>query len=150
MSEDGQVSKRRVYDLPIELVDRITAFQQDKKLPSDVEALRRLLDEALKYRDTPLLIVERIKDRLKINGLIHSVGNDVLREHPLVGTIDQSDPDYIGFTLKSGRAFRVHSSGGAEEEISDNSSYGGLNWYEFPKRPRIEKPRPEYNDDIPF
>ena len=143
---------RKVYMLPRELVDRIGSFQQDKRLPSEVEAVRRLLDEALKYRDTPELIVDRIKDRLKTNGLIHGVGNDILREHPLIATIDQADDRCIGFTMKNGRAFRVFFSGRAEEKDTNHNGYGDP-WEPFPiMQKAISKPtsRSDIEDEIPF
>lgn len=145
---------RKVYMLPRELVDRISAFQQAKRLPSEVEAARRLLDEALKHRDTPELIVERLKERLASNGLVHAVGNDVLREHPLVAVIDQGDPDYIGFTMKSGRVFRVDARGNAEEKDVESRNYDDV-WYPFPPKslqaPAAIAQKSEYDDDeIPF
>lgn len=148
MSDEGQVSKRRVYDLPVELVERITAFQQDKKLPSEVEAVRRLLDEALKYRDTPELLVERIKDRLRTSSLVHSIGNDVLREHPLVALIDQSEPDFVGFRLKDGRFFRVHADGHATQQSENNYDW----WEPFPVTIKAlpRKRAIELDDENPF
>lgn len=143
---------RKVYMLPRELVDRIGSFQQDKRLPSEVEAVRRLLDEALKYRDTPELIVDRIKERLKTNGLIHAVGNDVLREHPLIATIDQADDNRIGFSMKSGRVFRVFFSGRAEEKDTSSNGYSET-WDPFPimqKAISKDKPRSDLDDEIPF
>lgn len=141
---------RKVYMLPRELVDRIGSFQQDKKLPSEVEAVRRLLDEALKYRDTPELIVDRIKDRLRTNGLIHSVGNDILREHPLIAVIDQGQDDCIGFSMKNGRQFRVYSSGVAEEKDTSHSGYGDQ-WDTFPHvQKQIASSSSLDDDEIPF
>lgn len=144
---------RKVYMLPRELVDRIALFQQDKKLPSEVEAVRRLLDEALKYRDTPELMVERIKERLKSNGLVHSVGNDILREHPLVALIDQSEANYIGFKMKDGRFFRVSASGRSEELDTEHNGYGEK-WDPFPPVARQigydDYVKPDTDDTIPF
>lgn len=146
MSDDGQVSKRRVYDLPLELVDRITAFQQEKKLPSEVEAVRRLLDEALKYRDTPDLIIARFKDRLREDGIPASVARDVLSGHPLVATIDQSDMDAISFKMKDGGVFMVNAAG---KSYVLEDGYGDR-WQEYPPTPKaIEKQTP-FDDDIPF
>lgn len=146
MSEDGQVSKRRVYDLPIELVDRITAFQQDKKLPSEVEAVRRLLDEALKYRDTAALIIDRFKERLKSDGIPSSVARDVLMGHPLVKSIIQEDLDSIAFTMKDDRTYRVHADG--TSEIQSESNYDW--WDEFPPKPKAIEKKSGYDDEIPF
>lgn len=146
MSDDGQVSKRRVYDLPLELVDRITAFQAEKKLPSEVEAVRRLLDEALKYRDTPELIIERFKERLKSDGIPSSVAKDVLVGHPLVKSILQEDLETIAFTMRDGRTFRIHSDGTSEKQSENNYDW----WDEFPSRPRAIENHTDYDTEIPF
>jgi len=157
MSEDGQVSKRRVYDLPIELVDRITAFQTDKKLPSEVEAVRRLLDEALKYRDTARMVVERFLDRLKTDGMPSSVSRDVLVGHPLVTKIEFGEMDTIGFTMKGEGDFQIRADGSAFRRDETYNGYGDQ-WDPFPPKPKklaapakanFGKPG-DMDDEIPF
>ena len=106
---------RRVYVLPAEMVDRISAFQKDRRLPSEVEAVRRLLNEALIQRDTPDLIIQRIRDRIAAGSVLSSVAAEVLMGHPLVITIDQEREDAIGFTMRDGRTFQVFNDGGVRE-----------------------------------
>lgn len=142
---------RKVYVLPKEMVDRIAAFQEDKRLPSEVEAVRRLLDEALMYRDTPELIVQRFKDRLAVDGIPSSVARDVLVGHPLVKTIGQEEQDAITFAMRDGRVFRVWSNGRSEELDTDYNGYGEK-WDEFPPKPKAiaKQPAPDFDDEIPF
>lgn len=138
---------RKIYVLPRELVERIASFQEDKKLPSEVEAVRRLLDEALKYRDTPDLIIERFKERLKSDGIPSSVARDVLVGHPLVKNIGQEELDAVTFTMKDDRMFRIWSNGHSEEKDHRHNDW----WDEYPPKPKaIEKARPDFDDEIPF
>lgn len=149
MNDDAaeeSVMIRKVYMLPRELVDRIAAFQQDKKLPSEVEAARRLLDEALKYRDTPELIIERFKDRLKSDGIPSSVAKDVLVGHPLVKSIGQEELDAVTFTMKDNRTYRIHGDG--RSEIESDTHHGW--WDEFPQKPKKITKKQDFDDDIPF
>lgn len=146
MAEENS-TVRKIYVLPRELVERIALFQEDKKLPSEVEAVRRLLDEALKYRDTPDLIIDRFKERLKTDGIPASVARDVLIGHPLVKNIGQEDLDYIHFTMRDGSVFRIHASGYSERQSETHHDW----WDEYPPRPKaIEKKKGEFDDDIPF
>ena len=46
-AEHRSNSSRRVYELPKELMDRIRRYQADRRLPSEVAAVRELLDYAL-------------------------------------------------------------------------------------------------------
>jgi hypothetical protein len=75
---------RRVYALPAEMVERITAFQREKGLPSEVEAVRRLIDEALKSRDTLETIINRMLAKLAQTRIASEAAKDVLVGHPLV------------------------------------------------------------------
>lgn len=134
MSDEPLGSKRRVYDLPMELVDRITAFQRSKKLPSEVEAVRRLLDEALLTRDSAEDIVNRMLERLKSDGMVTSVAKDILVGHPLVTSITFISNDCVQFTLKSREQIRIHDDG-MVYEYSDKSGYNDGHWIKFERIP---------------
>ncbi|NRB16876.1 MAG: hypothetical protein HRU33_04690 [Rhodobacteraceae bacterium] len=88
MDDDKQdetpTTKRRVYDLPTELVERIVEFQKDKGLPSEVEAARRLLDQALKSRDSRETLVGRFLSKLVPGSEPSDSAATVLVGHPLV------------------------------------------------------------------
>ena len=77
-------TQRRVYALPTEMVDRIVEYQKEKGFQSEVEAVRRLLDEALKSRDTPTKIVNRFLARLEVHRVAAEAAKDVLVGHPMV------------------------------------------------------------------
>lgn len=134
MSDDASTtqtgSKRRVYDLPIELVDRITAFQKAKRLPSEVEAVRRLLDEALLTRDGVADIVNRLQERLKLDGMVTSVAKDVLVGHPLVSSLSFVGNECVEFRLRSGELMRIWDNGKAYE-FEDGEGYNDGRWVEF-------------------
>ncbi|MFT8948600.1 MAG: hypothetical protein ABF876_19195, partial [Acetobacter aceti] len=77
--KDGM--ERKVYLLPKELVDRIKIYQKDAGLPSEVEAARRLLNEALQSRDNMVQILLQVRDSFKRLRNLRSVAKDVLIEH---------------------------------------------------------------------
>ena len=87
MTEESPTTKRRVYDLPIELVDRIVEFQKDRGLPSEVEAARRLLDQSLKNRDTLDQVVGRYLAALEPGVEPGEAAGVVLSGHPSVKSI---------------------------------------------------------------
>lgn len=90
---------RRVYALPQELADRIVEYQKEKGLPSEVEAARRLLDEALKSRDDMTKIINRFLSKLSTTRIASEVAKDVIVGHPLVESLS-FDQNGIQFLLK--------------------------------------------------
>lgn len=102
--------QRRVYQLPAELVERIVEFQKEKGLPSEVEAVRRLLDDALKSRDDLDRIVNRFLGKLKYARIASEVAKDVLVGHPLVASLS-FEPDMVAVTLKDGWRARISDAG---------------------------------------
>lgn len=90
--------QRRVYALPQEMVDRIVEFQKEKGLPSEVEAVRRLIDEALKSRDDLEKIINRFLGKLNTLRMATEVARDVLVGHPLVAELKFGKRD-VTFTL---------------------------------------------------
>jgi len=81
---EAATTQRRVYALPTEMVERIVEYQQEKGFQSEVEAVRRLLDEALKSRDTPSKIINRFLARLEAHRVVAEAVKDVLVGHPMV------------------------------------------------------------------
>src|SRR5690606_38902785 len=115
MSDDKEKTQRRVYVLPTELVERIVAYQQDMGLPSEVEAARRLLDEALMRRDDWRAITKRFQEKLKETRVLSDIAKDVLIGHPLVNQV-KLEPAMITFDLTSGETVSITSSGGVTAE----------------------------------
>jgi Arc/MetJ-type ribon-helix-helix transcriptional regulator len=98
--DPGAVNVRRVYALPQEMVDRIVEFQREKGYTSEVEAVRRLLDEALKSRDNLEKIINRFLGQLGQHKSTAVAAGNVLVGHPLVKSI-HFDGDAVEFVLKS-------------------------------------------------
>jgi hypothetical protein len=135
-------TQRRVYVLPDELVNRILEFQVEKGIPSETEAARRLLDDALKSRDSYRTITQRFLDRLKELRIYSEVAREVLAGHPLVENITFQD-DMISFRLKDGMNVTI-SDFGVRVEDRDGRD---IEWPE--PRPK-KKPAADIDDDIPF
>ena len=100
---------------PSELVERIVAFQEEKNYPSEVEAVRKLLDEALLHRDTAETIIQRFKSRLEHLKMPAEVAKDVLVGHPLVSDIS-FERNAIVFTLGSLDKYRIYENGRVEHK----------------------------------
>ncbi len=146
---------RRVYVLPAELVDRIEAFQVQQGFSSEVEAVRRLLDEALMSRDTPFTIVARFQERLKITPYLPDVAKDILVGHPLITHIDQSEKDAVAFTIKDVGEYKIDWSGRASVLTDVDDFDGPGHWVPFHATPPAQKKpallgRSNLDDEIPF
>lgn len=105
-------AQRRVYVLPNELVERIAAYQEELGLASEVEAVRRLLDGALKSRDTPFHIAQRIYLQHKLGKPLQDAIRDVLWGHPMLSQM-VVESDATVFVLKDDRAIRFEDDGKA-------------------------------------
>ena len=100
-------TQRRVYVLPDELVGRITAFQEERGLPSETEAVRRLLDEALSSRDTHQNIVDRVIAGLRKVRIPAEAAKDLMG-HPLISEVAVGR-DEVVFRLKDHFTITVRS-----------------------------------------
>ena len=119
-------TQRRVYVLPDELVGRILAFQRETGSPSETEAARRLLDEALKRRDTYKSIIERFLNRFKEIHILSDVAKEVLAGHPLISTIRFED-DAIHFRLINNCKITINTDGVVDVE---DDKQGRVRWGE--------------------
>lgn len=132
-------TQRRVYVLPAELVERIVAFQNEVGLTSEVEAARRLLDGALKSRDTYSTLVARFCSRLTETRIPSEIAKDVLVGHPLIERISFRD-DRIEFVMKEGIEVTIWTDGKYHvEQDNQRIDFG-------PKHSRSS----DMDDDIPF
>lgn len=124
MTKSSDENMRRVYVLPTELVERITAFQNAKGYGSEVEAARRLLDDALRLRDTPDDIVGRFIEKLTKIRDPAEVAKEVLVGHPAISDIGFGD-DEVQVWLRAfpGKSIKINEAG----EVFLN--YGlGMDW----------------------
>lgn len=114
MAEESDRTQRKIYVLPTELVERISEYQRDKGLPSEVEAVRRLLDEALMHRDTSESITRRFLSRLAVIKFLSDVVKEVLVGHPLIRSLEFPDHDSVDFKMSDGTRIHIHANGSAE------------------------------------
>lgn len=157
---DGHSTKRRAYDLPNELVERVVEFQKAKGLPSEVEAVRRLLDMALKGRDTIETLVGRYLAALSVPGTEPGeAAGLVLSGHPLVRQIAfEDDGIEFHFQMANRPVEEVSVKGKKEIHIRDHGGgYGNSREYVYDdaarpgKRLKWVSGAPSLDDDeIPF
>jgi len=111
MASDKEKTLRRVYVLPTELVERITAFQSRMGFSSEVEAARRLLDEALKYREDAEQIIASFAKRMKETKILSDIAKDILVGHPKVSQL-KFDDSSVTVTLTDGDVIVFNNHGG--------------------------------------
>jgi len=139
----AQEKERRVYALPGELVERIVEFQREKGYPSEVEAVRRLLDDALKSRDTLARLISRFMTRMGSLRSTVEVAKDVLVGHPLVKSMS-FDEDAVNFEMKDGWEAKINDKG--DVWIWDPQRSNTWSW--APDEGRFGTGK--ITDDIPF
>lgn len=119
---------RRVYVLPTDLVARINSHQKEMGFSSEVEAVRRLLDEALMHRDTMDTIIRRFTKQLGKSLVLSDVVKDVLVGHPLVEEIHQKG-DSITFKMTGGVSIQIRRDG---KTMIDNGFGDSYDYDEIP------------------
>ena len=153
--------QRRVYVLPTELVDRVAEYQRHVGLASEVEAVRRLLDEALKSRDQLRDIADRFISKFKETRSLREAARDVLTGHPLVKNIEFND-EGVKVSLSTGEDAQFDSIAKATLWDKDRNLWnfeldfdGWPEWashrHARPKSGKKAKSLSEtIDDDIPF
>lgn len=111
MASDKEKTQRRVYVLPTELVERVTAFQSRMGFSSEVEAARRLLDEALMHREDAEQIIKNFAQAMKETKILSDIAKDVLVGHPKVSQI-HFDGNQVRVSLTDGEEIIFYSHGG--------------------------------------
>ncbi|GBQ07568.1 hypothetical protein AA11826_2243 [Komagataeibacter oboediens DSM 11826] len=112
MAEDQEkpTTERRVHVLPVELLERIRTYQNDNNIPSEVEAVRRLLSEALQARDTIDDIMKQVRAYFRQDRDLRTMAKEVLSGHILVNRIVINDTD-VEFGLRNGDAGSIKNDG---------------------------------------
>jgi|GEM_PF-2488679 len=149
MADDKEKTQRRVYVLPSELVDRITAYQNEMGLTSEVEAARRLLDNALQARDTVTTLLDKVISRYTSEKDLRLIASDILMPHSLVKAVSFDEDGDLQFVMKNGHAGSFTTSGKARVCYHDFDD----SWSEYPHRPAAAPAGGRFNDmddDIPF
>lgn len=143
MAADKAKTQRRVYVLPTELVDRLVAYQAAMGFQSEVETVRRLLDEALKSRDDWRTITRRVVERLKETRELRDIAGEILIQHPLVTSVN-IDPAGVKFQLKTGETIDVDPQGLVNAVDDDGRMI------ELDPKPRRSDFGRGTDDEIPF
>lgn len=150
-----ELTLRRVYALPSEMVDRITDFQKEKGFTSEVEAVRRLLEEALQNRDILEDVIHRFLAKLRSLRLASEVAKEVLVGHPLIAGL-RFEKRAVTFETRDMWKVTISDNGHIDIEDDDqNTKYWHANkddrfgngWISS-MRPKVEAPA--FDDDIPF
>lgn len=107
---DKPATERRIHVLPVDLLERVRAYQAANAIPSEVEAVRRLLSEALQARDTIDDIMKQVQTAFKAERDLRAIARDILSGHILVSRIDISDGN-VTFALRNGDAGTIGHNG---------------------------------------
>lgn len=155
---EKEAAERRVYVLPAELVQRIRDYQEAQAIPSEVEAVRRLLDAALQMRDDVFSIITKLRTRSQTEKDLRILSRDVLATHPLVREIRINDAG-LTFKMQNGDAGRIGPQLDTYHDAS--GGFGDTQWKLWPE-PEPEGPfgrgarssdgtsKSTLDDDIPF
>lgn len=88
---DNPKMERKVWLLPVELMDRVRAYQSNNGIASEVEVGRRLVGYALDMLDTPSDILGRLQADYAICKDLRAAAQNVLTMHPRVFSIRFGD-----------------------------------------------------------
>lgn len=112
---------RATYVLPAELIERINQYKNDVGIPSDDEAVRRLIDDALKHRDDLFMITGRLIEKLNSLKSLREAAGFVLANHPLVKSI-AFDSGSLSFILDDDYSVDVTPKGVVTIYDKDNNA----------------------------
>lgn len=98
----GPATERRVYQLPAALVVRLQAWQASQDIPSETEAVRRLLGEALDRKDTPGDVMDTARAAMEATGCARQAAR-AIGAHPHVSGLLFKGGD-VQITFASGEA----------------------------------------------
>lgn len=111
-----------MYVLPAELVQRVEDYKNDVGVSSDDEAVRRLIDDALKHRDTFVTITDRLVSKLSALKSLREAAGYVLANHPLVKSITFNSNN-VNFILSNDYSIEVYNDGIAVVYDESNNAY---------------------------
>jgi len=149
---------RKLVTLPPDLADRFEKFRTSIGTPSESEALKTLIEDGLKMRDTPEDLLERCEMLTSRGRSIGDIINLVTKDHPLVQSSVLDQESLIVYLKQS-------DSEAAQERLRLLRNQSVWRWeaqtgyngdWEKIKQPKvsalIEKSCPEtdLDDKIPF
>ncbi|RUT26842.1 hypothetical protein C0V97_03955 [Asaia sp. W19] len=136
-SPEKATTERRIHVLPVELLDRVRSYQTDNGIASEVEAVRRLLSEALQARDTIDDLMKQVRAQFKKDRDFRTLARDVLSSHILVKKIEIGDNE-LQFTMRSDDAGKVSRRGDMQTGTASDDGWV-QSWRDWP--PPEEKAR---------
>lgn len=149
-SPEKATTERRIHVLPVELLDRVRSYQTDNGIASEVEAVRRLLSEALQARDTIDDLMKQVRAQFKKDRDFRTLARDVLSSHILVKRIEISDSE-LQFTMKSDDAGKINRRGEMQTGTASDDGYTSF-WRDWPeqKAETIRSSTADLDEEIPF
>ncbi len=111
---------RKLVTLPLDIAERIVEFQKISGAPSESDALRILIEDGLKMRDTVDALFARLKAATERGQSIFELINHLAQGHPLIAStsiepgqlvvyLKNSDPEYPDERLVFSHARRAWS-----------------------------------------
>lgn len=140
---DQPEPERRIYVLPPDLLNRLRAYQAAEGLPSEVEAVRRLLDTALQMRDTVGTILESLKTRQAEERDLKVLAKEVVG-HALVESVEVKGGALM-FKLSTGDVGQIDRNG----RLAYGDNEHNLNYY-TPSDKQSKTMKSDLEDEIPF
>lgn len=151
-------TERRIHVLPTDLLDKVRGYQKQQKITSEVEAVRRLLTEALQARETIRDILMNMSVSLKSGFDLRSIAKNILSDHTLVKRIDISEMA-LAFVLRDGAAGEMNHEGHFQTGNEDDQGYIRLTpWDPYALKKNVVKAgsggsdvkHSDLDDEIPF
>ena len=88
VSAGSDAPERKMLTLPRDLARRVEVFRAKRKIRSDAEALRHLIERGLATAESPVELMERCVVSYYNSGPSYgSIIRDILEDHPLVKNI---------------------------------------------------------------
>lgn len=149
-------TERRIHVLPIELLERIRKYQEDNNISSEVEAVRRLLNEALQSRDTIENILNQLDAAFEKEKDLRILARDILSTHVLVSNIN-IDENSLCFKLKNGIKGEIDRKGQLFKNDDLDNYNDNMESYTPPQKRQNKgnwdtsiTPNNDLDDEIPF
>lgn len=110
MPRDAQGMVRKVYMLSEDLAARVASYQESEGHKSEVEAVRHLLEQFFRSRESWQDIAREVQARICCADDLKSMSWEYLLSHPLVSSVSL-DLNKVGFILVSGEAITIDGGG---------------------------------------
>lgn len=122
----SELAERRIHVLPKELLERVRRYQQENNIASEVEAVRRLLNEALQNRDNVEDILNQLFSAFENEKDLRILARDILSTHVKIKQVQWGD-DFIKFEHANGKAGVITKKGELFHSDSfDNNGYENM------------------------